>query len=71
MKPVLPESGNEGVSATLRSDGETDWLFVFNYTKEERNAKLPAGEFLRMADGQKVAGILTLPSFGAEILKKL
>jgi len=71
IEAVLPEQGNEGISAALRSDGETDWLFVYNYTGENRNVNLPPGTFRCMATGTERQGAFELPPFGSAILKKL
>lgn len=68
---VLPERGNEGISATRRSDGKNDWLFVFNYTEERRTATLPEGTCRCMATGAECKGTLELPPFGSAILKRL
>ncbi|MBS1372307.1 MAG: beta-galactosidase [Lentisphaeria bacterium] len=69
LEPVVP-AGNEGVSATLRSGEDGDYLFLFNYTAEERGVRLPEGSFTAVADGSAKSGVLTLPPFGSEILKK-
>lgn len=71
IKTVLPEQGNEGISAARRSDGETDWLFVYNYTAETRKANLPEGSYRCMATGSEWKGWLELPPFGSAILKRL
>ncbi len=72
VKSVLPSAGNDGIVGSLRSDGETDWLFVFNYTNEERKAILPEGALYRsVAADLEVTGSLVLPAYGSEILKKI
>ncbi len=71
IEAVLPEQGNEGISAALRSDGETDWLFVYNYTGENRKVTLPPGTFRCVAAGKERQGTLELSPFGSAILKKL
>ena len=69
LEPVIP-ADNPGISAALRSNGETEFLFLFNYTAEEREVRLPAGNFTSLADGSVRSGVVTLPPFGSEILKK-
>ena len=69
LEPVIP-ADNPGVSAALRRDGEEEFLFLFNYTPEEREVRLPEGRFTAVADGSVRSGVVTLPSFGSEILKK-
>ena len=69
LEPVIP-ADNPGISATLRSNGEEEFLFLFNYTAEERSVRLPEGSYTALADGSARSGVVKLPPFGSEILKK-
>ena len=69
LAPVIPAE-NPGISASVRRKGEEEFLFLFNYTAEERQVRLPAGNFTVLANGSCCSGALTLPPFGSEILKK-
>lgn len=69
LEPVIPAE-NPGISASVRRKGEEEFLFLFNYTAEERQVRLPAGNFTVLANGSCCSGALTLPPFGSEILKK-
>ena len=70
LKTTLPETGNAGISAARRTDGKSEWLFVYNYTDAEREATLPEGKYATVGEGKPVSERLTLPPFGSEILKR-
>ena len=69
IKPVLP-AGNDGICGALRVGRGGEWLFLYNYTGEKREAVLPAGKFTVVGSGAAASGYLMLPPYGAEILKK-
>ena len=69
LEPVIPAE-NPGISASVRRKGEEEFLFLFNYTAEERQVRLPEGNFTVLANGSCCSGTLTLPPFGSEILIK-
>lgn len=60
----------EGVTAQMRSDGKTDYIFVMNFSNEEKQVNLPDGEYTDMLEGGSVKGVLDLPGYGVRILER-
>lgn len=66
MDTELPE----GVTAQKRSDGERDYIFLMNFSAEEKTVDLPEEEFEDMLEGSPVKGTVTLPGCGVRILQR-
>ena len=67
---VLDTELPEGVTAQKRSDGENDYIFIMNFSPEEKKVKLPEGSFIDLLDGNKVEGEITLSGYGVRILER-
>lgn len=65
MKTELPE----GVTAHRRTDGESEFIFVENYSNEQQSLVLPV-EYLDMVDKQQVKGVITLDPWGSRVLTR-
>jgi beta-galactosidase len=59
-----------GVTAQLRTDGETDYVFVMNFSGEDRQAKLDGREYTDLESGESVGDLLSLPVNGISVLKR-
>jgi beta-galactosidase len=57
------------VTAHRRTDGESEFIVVQNYSAVEQSLTLPA-EFLDMVDKQTVQGSLTLAPWGSRVLTR-
>ena len=67
---VLDTELPEGVTAQKRSDGENDYIFIMNFSSEERKVNLPNESFMDMLNGNKVEGEITLSGYGVRILAR-
>lgn len=59
----------EGVTAQMRSDGEKKYVFLMNFTKEEKAVKLGEKKYRDMEDGKDIRGSTVLDAFGVRILE--
>jgi beta-galactosidase len=59
-----------GVTAQVRTDGETDYVFVMNFSGEEKQVTLDGRTYLDMEHGEPVGGTLGLPVNGITLLKR-
>lgn len=67
MEADLPE----GVSATCRTDGKTDFVFLMNFTAGPRRIEGLAGsEMIDAMDGKPVGPIVELAAYGCRILRQ-
>ena len=65
----LPADLPEGVTAQLRGDGQNDFIFVMNFNPAPVEINLGKSTFTNLLNGQTVSGMLSLASFGVEILQ--
>jgi beta-galactosidase len=64
--PDLPE----GVTARVRADGKNTFLFVLNFTPEERRVDLGDAGWTDGATKAAIAGRVELPGYGVRLLRK-
>lgn len=69
LRRVLDTDLPEGVTAQMRTDGEREFVFVINFTREPRDVLLP-GRFADCEDGAEVSGTLRLDGYGARALER-
>lgn len=69
LPQALNSSFPQGVTAHRRTDGESEFIVVQNYSAVEQSLTLPA-EFLDMVDKQTVQGSLTLAPWGSCVLTR-
>jgi beta-galactosidase len=60
----------EGVTAQRRTDGETDYIFVMNFSGQERKIALDGREYTELESGESVGASLQLPVNGIAVLKR-
>lgn len=58
-----------GVCAQLRTDGETEFLFLINFARESRRVKLGRQPRVDLVRGESRSGAITLEPFGTAVLK--
>ena len=58
-----------GVSATVRSDGEMDYLFLMNFTHKTKTVALPFTSMSDMLTAEPVSGETALSPYGVRVLK--
>jgi beta-galactosidase len=69
LQPALPVTLPEGVSATLRTDGQRRFIFVMNFNPTAVSLDLGAGSYRSLISGEAVSATLTLPAYGVEIME--
>ena len=65
----LPADLPEGVTAQLRGDGQNNYIFVMNFNPVPVEINLGKSTYTNLLNGQTVSGMLSLASFGVEILQ--
>ncbi len=60
----------EGVSVAARTDGRREFLFVMNFTGDAQAVQLGGASMTDMISGERVSGAITLPGFGARVLRR-
>lgn len=68
LDAILPQ----GITAQIRSDGDTDFIFVMNFTSTEQTVALPTvKDSLRyLIDGTSIGDTLVLSAYGIVILTR-
>ena len=68
--PAVLKGGKPcGVEVNVRSDGEEDFVFLLNFTPEEKTVDVACGG-VSLLSGEKVCGAVTLPGYGREIYRR-
>jgi len=68
---VLEVELPEGVTAQKRTDGENDYIFIMNFSTEEKIINLPQDAvYTDMLCGSQVEGSIVLSRYGIRILKR-
>lgn len=67
IAPCMDTTFPEGVTATMRTDGERDYIFVQNYNDVPVEIRLDS-EYEDLLNGGKLDGTLTLDKFGVQVL---
>ncbi len=60
----------EGVTAQLRSDGTSDYVFILNFTAEGATVDLGKTRYRDLRSGAEVGGMLALEGYGVRILRR-
>ena len=60
----------EGVAAHVREGDDARFVFVINFSSEERGVDIGADPRESLLDGETVSGIVTLPPFGVLVLRE-
>ena len=70
IKPVINTELPLGVTAQMRSDGESDYVFIMNFTEESKNVLLDEKEYIDMLTNEVVSGEVKLNRFDVRVLKR-
>ncbi|ANY68285.1 beta-galactosidase [Paenibacillus sp. BIHB 4019] len=70
IRKVLDTELPEGVTAQLRSDGESDYVFVSNFTPQEQQVVLDSHSYEDVLNGGQAESALTLAAYDVRILKR-
>lgn len=60
----------EGVTAQMRTDGESDFVFLLNFQHHAETLDLAGKTFSDMLTGASALGELTLPALGVRVLRR-
>jgi beta-galactosidase len=60
----------EGVTAQMRTDGESKFIFVMNFNPEQRTIKLNGMNLTSLISGAAMGETIDLPAYSVEILKQ-
>lgn len=66
---VLESDLPGGVTVQKRTDGSSEFIFIQNFTQEQKEIDLP-GKYKNMVTGEKVEGKLNLSDYEIKILKR-
>ncbi len=69
LKKALDADPPQGVEACLREAGDTEYLFLQNFSGKEKTVSLPAG--CVCIPGGEAAGEVALPGYGAALLRRI
>ena len=67
VSPVLDTPDN--VEAVVRSDGQTDFLFILNHNYEPVEVTLPEGEYVDILSGETMRGTITFNPVQSAVLR--
>ncbi|NLC44165.1 MAG: beta-galactosidase, partial [Clostridiales bacterium] len=70
ISKVIDTELPEGVSAQKRSDGQTDYVFLMNFSNEEKVVTLDKNLYEDMVEGEQVEGSINLSGYGVKILER-
>ncbi len=70
IEPVLQTTLPEGVSAQVRTDGTTDFVFIQNFSKRPRKLVLDAREYRCVESDMQLSGLLELAPWQTRILRR-
>jgi len=69
LKKVVDTELPYGITAQMRTDGENDFIFVMNFTQEEKTVELDEQKYIDLLEGETSNRKLTVPGYGVKILK--
>ncbi len=70
LKKVINTQLPHGVTAQMRTDGENDYVFIMNFTQEEKVIGLDDRDYFDLVADKMVKGEIKLPGYGVKILKR-
>ncbi len=70
LQPSLAAVLPYGVSTQKRTNGDTDFIFVMNFTATGKRVELAADVYTDVLAKEPVSGVLVLPAYGVRILAK-
>jgi beta-galactosidase len=70
LQRALPTSLPAGVTAQLRTDGTTEYIFLLNFTGESQQVALDARSYTCAITGLPITGHCQLTPFGSQVLTR-
>lgn len=70
VRRALPVEMPSGVSSTIRTDGESDYIFVMNFSDEAKRVTLNETEYSDFISGKVLGTELELAPYGVKVIKK-
>ncbi|WP_160692176.1 beta-galactosidase [Clostridium sp. C2-6-12] len=70
IKSVIDEVLPNGVTAQMRYNKENKYIFIMNFTEEEKKVSLGKEEYMDMISGEKVSKEIIFEKYGIKILKQ-
>lgn len=70
VRRALPVELPPGVSSSIRTDGESDYIFVMNFSGEAKRVTLDGGEYRDIISGEALGAELELAPYGVKVIKK-
>lgn len=70
IQAALPAPLPEGVTAQMRTDGESTFVFLLNMGADDVKVDLGAGAYTNLLDGQACTGSFNLPGYGSAVLRR-
>ncbi len=70
LRRALGQPLPDQVTATIRSDGATDTLFIINYAGEPRSVDVGLAPLADLLEGGTASGAITLPPYGVRVLRR-
>jgi beta-galactosidase len=70
LEKALPADLPEGVTAQVRSDGEMDYVFLLNFSAEQRTVRLGEEPLVDILNGEYCHGEILLEGYGSRVLKR-
>ena len=61
----------DGITAQLRTNGDTEFVFLLNFNPDARDIDLAWETFTNMLTGERVTGSIRLEGYGVKILERL
>lgn len=69
IKKVLNGDPPDGVSAQIRTNGEDEFVFLMNFTKDNKQVTLPDDVYTDLINGTVISSLIELEPFGVCVLK--
>lgn len=70
LKKVIEGKLPEGVTAQSRTDGEYDYIYLFNFSREAKEVELMDSVYTDLIEGTPVPTKIDLAPFGVRLLKR-
>jgi len=70
LKKVVDAELPYGVTAQMRTDRENDYIFVMNFTQEEKTVELDEKKYIDLLQGKTSDRKIKIPAYGVKILKR-
>ncbi|MUG66170.1 beta-galactosidase [Paenibacillus campinasensis] len=70
IRVVLDAALPDGVSVQMRSDGESEYVFIMNFSEVSQRVDLPEHGYEDVLGQQPAAGELILPKYGFAVLRR-